>query len=190
LTDDIRLLGISGSARRSSHNTGLLYAAQDMLPDGMTLTMYDLTGIPFYDADLDTAGQPEPVVRFKAAIADCDGLLVATPEYNYSLPALLKNAIDWASRPVKTSPLVGKPMAMMGAGGVYGTVRAQLHLRQVAQSAGLLPLSQPQVMIQRSWEKFDAEGRLTDETSRTAVRALLDAYREWILLLRRGRSPA
>ena len=116
----------------------------------------------------------------------CDGLLIATPEYNYSLPALLKNAIDWASRPVKTSPLTGKPMAMMGAGGVYGTVRAQFHLRQVAQSAGMLAMGQPQVMVQRAWEKFDAEGRLTDEASRTAVRALLDAYRDWILMLRRG----
>ncbi|MCC7206375.1 MAG: NAD(P)H-dependent oxidoreductase [Anaerolineae bacterium] len=188
MTDSIRLLGFSGSARRSSHNMGLLYTAQELLPDGMTLSLYDLTGIPFYDADLDTAGQPEPVQKFKAAIAEYDGLLIATPEYNYSLPGMLKNAIDWASRPVATSPLVGKPLAMMGAGGVYGTVRAQLHLRQVAQSAGMLALGQPQVMIQRSWEKFDAEGRLTDEASRAAVRALLEAYREWILMLRRGRG--
>ena len=180
----IRILGISGSLRRSSHNAGLLRAARELLPDGMTMTTFDIGQLPHYNADLDGDKAPESVRAFKRALAEADGLLFVTPEYNYSVPGVLKNAIDWASRTAKDSPLNGKPVAMMGAGGVMGTVRAQAHLRQILLFNGTLQLAKPEVYIQRSWEKFDADGTLTDEASRTLVRQLLEQFAGWIKRVR------
>ena len=180
----IHILGFAGSVRASSWNRGLLRAAAELLPRGATLETFDLAALPFYNQDLDTPeARPDSVAAFKDAIRAADALLIATPEYNYSIPGLLKNAIEWASRPPSDSPLSGKPLAIMGAGGAYGTVRAQLHLRQVAASAGLLTLAKPEVLIQRGWEKFDA-GNLADEPSREAVRGLLDALAVWTRRLR------
>jgi chromate reductase len=176
----IRILGISGSLRRSSHNTGLLRAAQELLPDGVTLTTFDIGQLPHYNADLDGESAPESVRALKRAIAEADGLLFVTPEYNYSVPGVLKNAIDWASRTAKDSPLNGKPVAMMGAGGTMGTVRAQAHLRQILLFNGTMQLAKPEVYIQRSWEKFDPDGNLTDEASRKLVRQLLEQFARWI----------
>jgi chromate reductase len=116
---------------------------------------------------------------FKERIAAAAALLIAVPEYNYSMSGVLKNAIDWASRPPQTSPLNGKPMAMMGAGGRFGTVRAQMHLRQTAVFTNMLALSRPEVMIQNAPEHFDEQGHLTDERSRRQVRALLEALAVW-----------
>jgi chromate reductase len=155
-----------------------------MLPEDMTLETFDLSSIPLFDEDVLFAGAPEPVKNFKARIAAADALLIATPEYNYSIPGVLKNAIDWASRPLEDSPLNGKPIALMGAGGKYGTVRSQLHMRQVAVYTNMLPLNRPEVYAIRSWEKFDAEGNLTDEETRQAVRALLEALGAWTRRLR------
>jgi chromate reductase, NAD(P)H dehydrogenase (quinone) len=178
-----KILGISGSLRKNSWNTGLLRAAMTMLPNRMHLDTFDLLDIPMYNADNDGAAVP-PVVRdFKAWIASSDALLIATPEYNYSVPGVLKNAIDWASRSPKDSPLTGKPVAIMGAGGVMGTVRAQLHLRQILLHNGTLILPKPEVYISRGWEKFDAEGNLIDESSKKQVQSLLEALGRWILLL-------
>jgi chromate reductase len=185
MSDTIRVLGISGSLRRNSYNTGLLRAAAELLPEGMTLETFDLAPIPPFNQDiLDTSGPPEPVKQFKARIAAADALLIATPEYNYSIPGVLKNAIDWASRPVQDSPLNGKPLSIMGAGGVMGTSRAQYHLRQVAVFTNMLPLNKPEVMVQRSQEKFDAKGNLTDEPTRQQIRALLEALSAWTRRLR------
>ncbi len=135
--------------------------------------------IPFYDEDLNVDGGPEPVKAFKARIAAADALLIATPEYNYSIPGVLKNAIDWASRPAKDSPLNEKPIAIMGAGGIMGTSRAQMHLRQVAVYTNMHALNRPEVEIQRAWEKFDQNGNLTDETVRQSVHSLLVALAAW-----------
>ncbi len=136
------ILGFSGSLRQASINSGLLRAAQTVLPVDMTLEIYDLTPIPLFCQDLvDQGNVPVPVQAFKARLAAADGLLMATPEYNYSIPGVLKNAIDWASRPVADSPLNGKPLAIMGAGGAMGTSRAQYHLRQVAVYTNMLPLN-------------------------------------------------
>jgi chromate reductase len=179
MTNPIHVLGIAGSLRKASVNKGMLRAAADVLPDGMLLETFDLAPIPLYNGDVDAAGTPEAVRHFKARIAAADALLIATPEYNYSIPGVLKNAIDWASRPPKESPLNGKPLAIMGAGGAAGTTRAQLHLRQVAVFTNMLPLNKPEVAIQRAWEKFDADGNLTDEPSREAIRALLQALLAW-----------
>lgn len=186
VTDTVRILGISGSLRKGSFNSGLVRAAAELLPDNVTFETFDLSPIPLYNADHDGEAAPEAVRSLKARIAAADALLIATPEYNYSIPGVLKNAIDWASRPPKESPLNGKPLGIMGAGGVMGTVRAQMALRQVAVFTNMHPLNKPEVLISRAWEKFDANGNLTDETSRQAVRDLLESLTRWTrLLLRR-----
>jgi chromate reductase, NAD(P)H dehydrogenase (quinone) len=175
----MHVLGISGSLRKASHNTGLLRAAMEVLPEGVTLERFDLTPIPFYNSDLESRGEPAAVTEMKARIAAADALLIATPEYNYSVSGVLKNALDWASRPVRSSPLNGKPLAMMGAGGSQGTVRAQMHLRQILLHNGVLVLPKPELYVYNAREKFDAEGNLTDERTRQSLRALLEALLAW-----------
>lgn len=185
MTTPIHVVGISGSLRAVSWNTGLLRAAAELLPQGMSLEMIDLAPVPLYNQDLDKPELlPDGVRQLRERIRAADALLIATPEYNYSIPGVLKNAIDWASRPIQGSPLSGKPMAMMGAGGMYGTVRAQLHLRQIATSTDMLQLNRPEVRIGRAWEKFDTAGNLTDEPSRLEIRALLEALAVWTRRLR------
>ncbi len=179
----LHVLGISGSLRTGSFNTGLLRAATELLPEGMTLEVFDLTPIPVYNADADGANTPESVRHFKSRIATADALLIATPEYNYSIPGVLKNAIDWASRTPKDSPLSGKPVAMMGAGGVMGTVRAQMHLRQILLFNGTLLLAKPELYVAGARDKFDVAGNLTDEVTKNAIRALLEALAAWTLRL-------
>ena len=184
MADTIHVLGFSGSLRKASFNTGLLNEAGRLLPEGMTFETFDLSPIPFYNADVDAEGAPESVRHFKERIAAADALLIATPEYNYSVTGVLKNAIDWASRPPKDSPLNGKPIALMGAGGVYGTVRAQLHLRQIFVFTGSHVMIKPDVHVMRSWEKFDSEGNLTDDETRERVAQLLVGLRDWTLRLK------
>ncbi len=184
LVRPVRLVGISGSLRRASNNTGLVRAATQLVPDGVTLELFDLANIPLYNGDAEAVGLPESVKTFKAHIAAADGVLIATPEYNYSIPGVLKNALDWASRPAKDSPLSGKPVAIMGAGGQFGTVRAQLHLRQIIGFNNMLPLNRPEVLVTRAWEKFDVQGNLTDEATREQIRALLVAFTAWTRRLR------
>ncbi len=179
MLERIHVLGFSGSLRKASYNAGLLRAAQEALPEDMTLEIFDLAPIPLYNEELNVNGGPEPVKAFKARIAEADALLIATPEYNYSIPGVLKNAIDWASRPAKESPLNEKPIALMGAGGIMGTVRAQGHLRQVAVYTNMHPLNKPELEVQRAWEKFDQNGNLTDEATRQAIRPLLEALAAW-----------
>jgi chromate reductase len=153
----------------------------------MTIDFFDLSPIPLYNADVQAQGDPGPVVALKAAIREADALLIATPEYNYSIPGVLKNAIDWASRPPDMSPLNGKPVAIMGVStGSFGTARAQMHLRQVCVLTNMLPLNRPEVLVFRAQEKFDAEGQLMDETTRQFVRTLLEGLAEWTSRLRRG----
>ena len=182
-TSSIHVLGISGSLRQGSYNTGLLYAAADLAPDGMRLEIFDLSPIPLFNQDLEL-DLPEPVHRLKAHIAAADALLFAVPEYNYSFSGVLKNAIDWASRPPRDMPLSGKPAAILGAGGRYGTVRAQLHFRQVAAHLNLLVLNRPELMVPYASEKFSPDGRLTDEQTREQLKSLLDALAAWTRRLR------
>lgn len=179
----VHILGFSGSLRKVSSNSGLLRAATQLLPEGMSLEVFDLSPIPLYNSDLAGPGELVAVRAFKERIAASDGLLIVTPEYNYSVSGVLKNAIDWASRPPADSPLKGKPLAMMGAGGVMGTLRAQIHLRQILQFNGTLPLQKPEVYVSRAWEKFDPQGNLIDEDTKKQVRALLEALDAWILRL-------
>lgn len=186
MADNIHVLAIVGSLRRDSYNAALLRAAEEMLPEGMTLERHDLKDIPFYNGDVEAEGVPEPVQSFKSRIAAADAILIVTPEYNYSIPGVLKNAIDWASRPAGKSPLGGKPLAIMGAsGGPYGTVRAQLHLYQIAAYLDMHVLNKPPVAITRAAEKFDESGHLHDEPTRELVRSQLAAFGEWTQRLRR-----
>lgn len=182
----INVLGISGSLRRASYNTRLLHAAQELLPEGMTLEIFERLGeIPLYNADDDQGAQPEPVVALKERIRAADALLIATPEYNYSIPGGLKNAIDWASRPPQEAVFSGKPVALMGASmGMSGTMRAQYHLRQICVFVNLLPLNKPEVFVAAAHTKFDGEGRLTDEPTRNVVRQQLEALAQWTRQLR------
>jgi len=183
----LRVLGIAGSLRAGSFNRALLRAAQELAPEGMEIRAFDITPIPLYNGDVEARGDPEPVTALKAAIREADALLIATPEYNYGVPGVLKSAIDWASRPPDKTPLRGKPAAIMGASpGPHGTVRAQLQLRQTFVFTQTPALLAPEVLIARAHEKFDKEGGLTDEATRGYVRKLLEALRDWTLRLRGG----
>ena len=170
---------MSGSLRQDSFNTRLIRAARELAPDGMTIETADLAPLPLYNEDVRAAGYPAAVAAFREAIRAADALLIATPEYNYSLSGVLKNAIDWASRPPE-QPLAGKPLAIMGASiGLGGTMRAQYHLRQICVSVDLLTLNKPEVMVRSAADKFDAGGALTDEKTREHVRRLLEALASW-----------
>jgi len=181
------VLGIAGSIRAGSANRGLLREASRLLPSGMKLEFFDLAPIPLFNEDVRVAGTPESVKELKRRLAAADGILFSVAEYNYSLSGVLKNAIDWASRPVEESPLAGKPIAIMGAGGGLGTARAQYHLRQVAVFTDMLPMNKPELMVSKSWERFDKEGNLLDETVRPQLQAFLAAFSGWISAVQAGR---
>jgi len=179
VTDPIRVLAISGSLRRGSYNTAALRTAAALAPAGMEIEVMTLHGIPNFDADLEEEpGPPPEVEQFKAAIADADALLIATPEYNRSIPGVLKNALDWASRGGADSPLWGKTAAILGAGGRFGTVSAQTHLRQILQRSRMRLVDRPEVMIDRADDRFDDGGELADDRFRSQVQRLLEALRE------------
>jgi chromate reductase, NAD(P)H dehydrogenase (quinone) len=185
VSDTLHVLGISGSLRRASWNTGLLRAAAELLPPGMSFEVFDLAPIPLYNQELDTPEHmPAAVRQLKDRIAAADALLLATPEYNYSVSGVLKNAIDWASRPRQSSPLLGKPAAIASVGGRFGGVRAQLHLRQIGLELGLQLLGKPELIVPAGWEKFDAAGNLTHDPTRHELRALLEALAAWTARLR------
>ncbi len=184
MTTPVYVLGFSGSLRRASFNSAALRAAQELVPDQMRLDIADIAPLPFYNGDVEAAGMPAVVKDFTDRIRAADALLIVTPEYNYSIPGVLKNAIDWASRPPRDMPLSGKPLAIMGAGGRFGALRAQIHLRQIAVETNMLPLNKPQVHIARPSDKFDAEGRLVDATVREEIQALLIALGDWTRRLR------
>jgi chromate reductase len=166
----VALLGICGSLRKASINRALLDAVRDALPAHARMSIVEDLNLPIFNSDLD---DPPAVVQLKAAIAQADGVVFGVPEYNYSIPGGLKNALDWVSRPPQHSPMRGKPTGIIGAAtGMSGTIRAQAHLRQMLLFSDSPCLSQPEVLIPRAHERFDAEGRLTDLSTRT----LLDKF--------------
>jgi len=184
----MKVLGISGSLRKGSFNSALLRAAIELAPQEMTIETASLAGIPLYDEDLrQAAGYPPAVAALRAAIAGADALLIATPEYNFSIPGVLKNAIDWASRP-PDQPFAGKPVALMSASnGMLGGARAQYHLRQTLVFLDMHPVNRPEVFVGRVADKIDAQGALTDEPTRQVIRTLLEALARWTQRL--GRTP-
>ena len=174
------ILGIAGSLRRASFNRGLIRAAIEVAPPGVTMTAFELHDIPMFDADMEADGDPTAVVALKPAIGEADALLIATPEYNHCFPGVLKNAIDWASRPPRSSVLSGKPVAVMGASpGRGGTARAQAQLRDGLTFTGSLVLPLPELLVPLAGDKFDERGDLIDEATRTEIRDVLVALAAW-----------
>jgi chromate reductase len=182
----LNVLALSGSLRAKSHNTALLREAARLAPDGLTIELVSIREIPLYDADLEAGGMPAPVAALSAKVKAADALLIATPEYNFSIPGVLKNTIDWLSRPPLDAVLVRKPVAIMGAGGRLGSARAQYHLRQVCACLSMLPVPRPEVFVLAAWEKFDADGRLNNAADEKQVKDLLVALSEWTAMLKRG----
>jgi len=176
----LRIAGIAGSLRQKSYNRGLLRAAVAVAPADVRIEIADIGALPLFNEDVRAAGEPAAVVQLKDAVRRADGVLIATPEYNYSVPGPLKNALDWLSRPPAESPLRHKPIAVMGVTtGGFGTARAQLALRQALLFTRSLVLTEPEVFASRAHELFDAESNLTDEKVREAVRALVAALAAW-----------
>jgi chromate reductase, NAD(P)H dehydrogenase (quinone) len=170
----LHVLGIPGSLREDSYNRALLQAAQRLAPEGMEIEIYGIDEIPPFNADVEAEGDPEPVKAFKEAIRRADALLIATPEYQYSIPGVLKNALDWASRPPGKSALQQKPVAIMGTTtGQFGTARAQAALRQVLAYNEMPMVMQPEVLVAEAKEKFE-DGQLTDQDASKFMRQLLD----------------
>ena len=174
------ILGFAGSLRRASYNRGLLRAAADVTPSGIVVRVFDLADIPLYNQDVEDAGEPDLVVSFKDAIQRADALLVATPEYNHGTSGVLKNAIDWASRPRATSPLKDKPVAVMGASpGRGSTARAQAQLREAFVFTGACVMPQPELLVSAAAAHFDDDGNVTDPELHERLTELVAALRTW-----------
>ncbi len=181
----LHVLGIPGSLREGSYNKALLHAAQEEAPGGMTIDIFEIGEIPFFNQDVEDEGEPEPVQRLKEAIREADAVLIATPEYQHGIPGVLKNALDWASRPPE-SPLNGKVVGMMGASpSPVGTARAHLQLRQTLTYNRSRLVARPEVLVAGAGDKFDEEGRLTDEQGRGFIRKHLEALAEEVRRTRR-----
>jgi chromate reductase, NAD(P)H dehydrogenase (quinone) len=185
----IKLLGISGSLRKQSYNSGALRAIPSLLPDGMTFEVAELADVPFYNADVEQTGFPDAVKEFRARVAGADALIFAVPEYNFSLSGVLKNALEWLSRP-PNPPVNGKPCAVFGASvSPLGTARGQFHFRHVCVSLNMVAVNVPHVDITNAKTKFDAQSQLTDTASLDALRQLLQELKTLALRLRASQQP-
>jgi chromate reductase len=179
MAETIRVFVFCGSLRKGSFNRMAFRAAEELAPAGMSFESCDIGEMPLYNEDVREKGFPRPVHEMRERIRAADAVLFVTPEYNYSIPGVLKNAIDWASRP-PDQPFAGKPAAIMGAStSMLGSARAQYHLRQSCVFLNMFPVNQPEVMIAAADKKFDAEGRLTDEMTRKFIAKLLVALADW-----------
>ena len=176
----VRILAFAGSLRKGSYNKALVRAAVDLAPKNALIEVFDLEGIPPFNQEFENS-PPQKVVDFKEKIRTADALLIATPEYNYSIPGVLKNAIDWASRPRADTPLQGKPVAIMSASiGRFGGARAQYHLRQTFVYLDMHPVNRPEVMLSSAAENVDANGRVNSEQTRQLIMQLLQALVELV----------
>ena len=183
---DLTILGVAGSLRRASFNRGLIRAAAASAPQGIVVRPAGIGELPFFNQDVEDAGEPPAVVAFKRAIAEADAVLVATPEYNHGIPGVLKNAIDWASRPRRGSPLHDKPVAIMGAStGRGATARAQAQLRDAFVFTGACVMPLPEVMIGFAATRFDADGDVVDPAVQSQVVELVLALEAWTQRLHR-----
>lgn len=178
----LRVVAIAGSLRAASMNRALLRAAQELAPPSLSIEVELLDDVPMFNADLELAGTPGPVARLRDAVREADGMLLATPEYNHGVPGVLKNAIDWLSQPLRGSALDGKPTAVMGAStGPAGTARGQSQLRQAFVLTNTPVMLQPELLVGRAQDKFDARGCLTDEVTRRCVASFLTQFEAWII---------
>ena len=179
MNKSVKVLGFAGSLRKNSYNKALLRAAVELMPKDAKLEIFDLEGIPPFNQDSEHR-MPEKVKDFKAKIKSADAILIATPEYNYSIPGVLKNAIDWASRPPRDNSFESKSVAIMSASaGMLGGARAQYHLRQVLVSLNMHAVNRPEVIVAFVEEKIDEKGNLTDEKTRKIIRQLLENLVAW-----------
>jgi chromate reductase, NAD(P)H dehydrogenase (quinone) len=177
----VSVVGFAGSLRRGSYNRALLRAAMELAPPALHIVIHELDGIPLYNGDIEAAGSPPGVVQLRDAIRQADGLLIATPEYNHGVPGVLKNAIDWLSRPPRDSALNGKIAAVMGASpGITGTARSQSQLRQAFVFTNTYALLQPEVLVGRAHEKFDVDGRLVHQATRDFLATFLQRFADLI----------
>lgn len=185
MSEEIRVLGFAGSLRQASLNRALLRAAVELAPGGMRIATFDLAQVPLYNGDVEAEGDPAGVQAFKRAILDADAVLMVTPEYNHGVPGVMKNAVDWASRPAGAAPLDGKPVGIIGASpGITGSARGQSQLRQAFEFTNSFCMPQPEILVFRAHEKFDAAGRLTDQATAQKLRQYLEALRGWTLRMR------
>ena len=176
----LNAFAFAGSLRSGSYNRALLRAAQAEAPDDLPIEIFDLEGIPLYNADLEADGDPERVTALKDGIRAADVVLIATPEYNHGVPAVTKNAIDWASRPPRNAPLNEQPVGIIGASpGMTGSARGQSQLRQAFEFTNSYCMAQPELLVARAHETFDDDGHLTDETTRSYLQKYLRALRSW-----------
>ena len=186
MSDYIQLVGMSGSLRKGSYNTMLLIAATQLLPTDVSMEIISIEDIPLYNADLDLPAakqRPEAVEHFRKMLTEADGILISSPEYNYSIPGGLKNAIDWASRG-EDSPLLRKPVAVIGATtGLWGTTRMQLAFHNVFLFLDMKPVYKPEVLVAQAEKKFDKDGNLIDEMAKRLIKQKLEALKEMIHLL-------
>lgn len=179
----MNIFGIAGSLRQGSYNKAAVRAAQSLAPEGIRIDIFDLEGLPPFNQDFEH-NPPSRAGELKARVRAADAVLFASPEYNYSVPGVLKNAIDWGSRPYGDNSWVRKPAAIMGASpGRFGTARAQYHLRQILHGVNMLVMSRPEVMISDAAGKFDPEGILIDDKTRDLIEKLLNSLIEWTLLV-------
>jgi chromate reductase, NAD(P)H dehydrogenase (quinone) len=184
----LTILGIAGSLRKASYNRAALRAAQEYAPEGVKIEIFELDDIPPFNQD-EEKNPPQSVIELKQRVRAADAILFATPEYNYSIPGVLKNAIDWASRPYGDSAWNDKPAAIMGASmGTGGTVRAQYHLRQTFIFLNLHPINGPEVMITNAAERFDDQGNLKDEKTKEIIKKMLQNLADWTRQLEAGKS--
>jgi chromate reductase, NAD(P)H dehydrogenase (quinone) len=175
------IVAFAGSLRRGSYNRALIHAAAELVPHGMTIEPIEIGELPFYNADVEAEGDPPSVSAFKDALRRADGVLISTPEYNDGIPGVLTNAIDWGSRLPGRAPLMGKPVAVMGASpSQIGTARAQLHLRQLLGHVHARVLPSPELLVARVHERFDSGLRLKDEGTRKVLSNLLVRFSRWI----------
>ena len=176
----IKILGIVGSLRKGSYNKSLMRIAANLLPENTELEVFDLSRIPLFNQDILDVQPPKIVMQFKTKIRGADAILIASPEYNYSIPGVLKNAIDWASRPPEDNAFDAKPVAIMSASpGRLGGARMQYHLRQTFVFVNMYPLNRPEFMLSNANEHFDGDGNLKDEETRQRIRELLTALVQW-----------
>ena len=185
MSDYIQLVGLSGSLRKGSYNTMLLNSALQLLPTDVSMEIISIEDIPLYNGDLDLPSvkhRPQPVEHFRKMLADSDGILISSPEYNYSIPGGLKNAIDWASRG-EDSPLLRKPVAVIGATtGLWGTTRMQVAFHNVFLFLDMKPVYKPEVLVAQAEKKFDKNGNLIDEMAKKLLKQKLEALKEMIQL--------
>ena len=176
MTAPLRIAALCGSLRDASYNRAMLHAAADLAPDGMDVEVYRLNDIPLFNEEVEAKGWPEPVQALRDAMETADGVIIGSPEYNFSIPGVLKNAIDWLFRPGGKGPLFGKPTCLMGASqGAFGTLRAQMHLREVCHYNAMPVLPKPEILIMKAQDKFK-DGKLTDETTHDLISTAMEKF--------------